>query len=130
MVSKNVAFVLRSIVMLLCFVWRQHKSPMAVSALAASQCQFQPLVHVVTVAPVGGSAASVLSCFSLDLGFASVPILRCCILVALSLALLPSHLPGRCHTLFTSSAYFGLPTKHEIQGTTDDFPHIQFLGCC
>lgn len=130
MVSKSVAFVLHVIVMLLCFMWRQYKSPIAVSILAAFRCQFQPLVDVVTVAAVVGSAASVLSCFCLGLVFASVPILHCCILVALSLALLPSHFPGRCHTLLTSLAYFGLPTKHEIQGTTNNFPYAQFLGCC
>lgn len=64
-VSKKVTFVSCVIVALLGFRWKRHKSPMAISALAAFLNLFQPLVDVVTVAPVVGSVASMLSGFSL-----------------------------------------------------------------
>lgn len=110
--SKNVAFVSCIIVMLMHFMWKQHKSPMASSALTAFLLLFQTLVDVVTVAPVVGSVASMLSCLSLGLGFESMHILHCLwMLITLSLTFLPSHFPGTYHTLFTSTIYFGLPTK-------------------
>lgn len=107
MASKTVTFVSSVIVML---TWKQRESPIAISALTAFLSLFQPLVGVVVVAAVFGVGASVLPQFSLGSGFGSMHILLCFLmLVTLRFTLLPSRFPGTY--LFSSSTYFGFPTK-------------------
>lgn len=80
---------------------------MAISALTAFLLLFQTLVDVVTVAPVVGSVASMLSCLSLGLGFESMHILHCLwMLITLSLTLLPTHFPGTLRSLAQSILVF------------------------
>lgn len=128
MASKNAAFVSCRIVMLTRFMWKQHKSPMAISALAAFLNLFQPLMDVITVAPVVGSVASMLSCFSLGLAFESMHILHC------SLMLLAPHFYLHIfleHTVLCSLAPVFLQSLYsEIRGTTNNLPCIKFIRCC
>lgn len=107
MVSKTVTFVSCVIVVL---TWKQRESPIAISAPTAFLSLFQPLAGVVMVAAVFGVGALVLPQFSLGSGFESMHILLCFLmLVTLSFTLLPSRFPGTY--LFSSSTYFGFPTK-------------------